>query len=191
MNYFYKKLILPLFTVLLLCNSFTATAQITKDYDLWLQYQKSSVANDIFKSIALNTKDETDKAIQNELKTASERMFQYSPTFSNSGNATLIIKKTSELEPSQKNIIDKANALNEEGFAIETIQNKGRKTVIITAKTSLGLLYGTFRLLRELQINASKKDFSIVDEPKLKVRMLNHWDNLDGTVERGYAGSSI
>lgn len=191
MNYFYKKLILPLFIVLLLCNSFTATAQITKDYDLWLQYQKSSVANDIFKNIALNTKDETDKAIQNELKTASERMFQYSPTFSNSGNATLIIKKTSELEPTQKNIINKANALNEEGFAIETIQNKGRKTILITAKTSLGLLYGTFRLLRELQINPSKKDFSIADEPKLKVRMLNHWDNLDGTVERGYAGSSI
>ena len=191
MNYFYKKLILPLFTVLLLCNSFIATAQITKDYDLWLQYQKSSVANDIFKNIALNAKNETDKAIQNELKTASERMFQYSPTFSNSGNATLIIKKTSELEPTQKNIIDKANALNDEGFTIETIQNKGKKTVLITAKTSLGLLYGTFRLLRELQINPSKKDFSIADEPKLKVRMLNHWDNLDGTVERGYAGSSI
>ena len=191
MNYFYKKLILPLFTLLLLCNSFIATAQITKDYDLWLQYQKSSVANDIFKNIALNAKNETDKAIQNELKTASERMFQYSPTFSNSGNATLIIKKTSELEPTQKNIINKANTLNDEGFAIETIQNKGKKTVLITAKTSLGLLYGTFRLLRELQINPSKKDFSIADEPKLKVRMLNHWDNLDGTVERGYAGSSI
>ena len=191
MNYFYKKLILPLFTVLLLCNSFITTAQITKDYDLWLQYQKSSVANGIFKNIALNAKNETDKAIQNELKTASERMFQYSPTFSNSGNATLIIKKTSELEPTQKNTIDKANALNDEGFVIETIQNKGKKTVLITAKTSLGLLYGTFRLLRELQINPSKKDFSIADEPKLKVRMLNHWDNLDGTVERGYAGSSI
>ena len=191
MNYFYKKLILPLFTLLLLCNSFITTAQITKDYDLWLQYQKSSVANGIFKNIALNAKNETDKAIQNELKTASERMFQYSPTFSNSENATLIIKKTSELEPTQKKIIDKANALNDEGFAIETIQNKGKKTVLITAKTSLGLLYGTFRLLRELQINPSKKDFSIADEPKLKVRMLNHWDNLDGTVERGYAGSSI
>ena len=191
MNYFYKKLILPLFTLLLLCNSFITTAQITKDYDLWLQYQKSSVANGIFKNIALNAKNETDIAIQNELKTASERMFQYSPTFSNSENATLIIKKTSELEPTQKKIIDKANALNDEGFAIETIQNKGKKTVLITAKNSLGLLYGTFRLLRELQINPSKKDFSIADEPKLKVRMLNHWDNLDGTVERGYAGSSI
>ncbi|GGP04860.1 xylan alpha-1,2-glucuronidase [Cloacibacterium rupense] len=175
----------------MLCNSFTASAQITKDYDLWLQYQKSSVANDIFKNIALNTKDETNKAIQDELKTASERMFQYSPTFSNSGNATLIIKKFSELEPTQKNIINKANALNDEGFAIETIQNKGKKTVLITAKNSLGLLYGTFRLLRELQIDPSKKHFSIADEPKLKVRMLNHWDNLDGTVERGYAGSSI
>ena len=191
MNYFYKKLILPLFTLLLLCNSFITTAQITKDYDLWLQYQKSSVANGIFKNIVLNAKNETDIAIQNELKTASERMFQYSPTFSNSENATLIIKKTSELEPTQKKIIDKANALNDEGFAIETIQNKGKKTVLITAKNSLGLLYGTFRLLRELQINPSKKDFSIADEPKLKVRMLNHWDNLDGTVERGYAGSSI
>jgi hypothetical protein len=61
MNYFYKKLILPLFTLLLLCNSFITTAQITKDYDLWLNI-KSHLLPMVFLNIALNAKNETDKA---------------------------------------------------------------------------------------------------------------------------------
>lgn len=191
MNYLNKKIILSFLNLLFLSLNLGLNAQISKDYDLWLQYQKSVVSNDILKRITFNSKNETDEAIKNELKTASERMFRYSPNFSTSTNTTLIIKKSSELEPLQKNIIDKVNALNEEGYIIENIQNEGKKTVLIASKTSLGLLYGTFRLLRELQINPSKKNFNIYDEPKLKVRMLNHWDNLDGTIERGYAGSSI
>lgn len=191
MNYLNKKIILSFLNLLFLSLNLGLNAQISKDYDLWLQYQKSVVSNDILKRITFNSKNETDEAIKNELKTASERMFRYSPNFSTSTNTTLIIKKSSELEPLQKNIIDKVNALNEEGYIIENIQNEGKKTVLIASKTSLGLLYGTFRLLRELQINPSKKKFNIYDEPKLKVRMLNHWDNLDGTIERGYAGSSI
>lgn len=191
MNYLNKKIILSFLNLLFLSLNLGLNAQISKDYDLWLQYQKSVVSNDILKRITFNFKNETDEAIKNELKTASERMFRYSPNFSTSTNTTLIIKKSSELEPLQKNIIDKVNALNEEGYIIENIQKEGKKTVLIASKTSLGLLYGTFRLLRELQINPSKKKFNIYDEPKLKVRMLNHWDNLDGTIERGYAGSSI
>ena len=52
----------------------------------------------------------------------------------------------------------------------------------ITAKTAQGLLYGAYALLR------GEKGYSV---PYFKLRILNHWDNLDGTIERGYAGRSI
>jgi alpha-glucuronidase len=53
----------------------------------------------------------------------------------------------------------------------------------ITARHDIGLLYGTYALLRGEKNGASHPAFSI--------RLLNHWDNLDGSIERGYAGKSI
>ena len=53
------------------------------------------------------------------------------------------------------------------------------------------MLYGIFRLLRELQTNRELDGLHIADFPRTALRMLNHWDNLDRTVERGYAGFSI
>ena len=52
----------------------------------------------------------------------------------------------------------------------------------VTARTALGLLYGKYALLRGEQGES---------HPFFKLRILNHWDNLDGSVERGYAGNSI
>ena len=63
---------------------------------------------------------------------------------------------------------------NDDGYRING------KTV--TARTQMGLLYGKYALLRGEQGES---------HPYFKLRILNHWDNLDGTVERGYAGNSI
>ena len=77
--------------------------------------------------------------------------------------------------------------LVEDGFAISA-QNGN---IIITAKNPAGVLYGAFELLRYIQTGKSIKSIKIVSNPKVKLRMLNHWDNANGTVERGYAGSSM
>ncbi|MEJ2005070.1 MAG: alpha-glucuronidase, partial [Cyclobacteriaceae bacterium] len=54
-----------------------------------------------------------------------------------------------------------------------------------------GLLYGTFEFIAMLQQHSDISDLDIIRSPKIKHRLLNHWDNLDRTVERGYAGFSI
>jgi len=59
----------------------------------------------------------------------------------------------------------------------------------ISAKTSLGLLYGTYELLRCQYLGLPYHNFS--SNPSYQRRVLNHWDNLDGSIERGYAGKSI
>ncbi len=53
------------------------------------------------------------------------------------------------------------------------------------------MLYGAFRLLREIQTGRRLDDLDIESAPALRLRLLDHWDNLDGTVERGYAGPSL
>jgi len=52
----------------------------------------------------------------------------------------------------------------------------------VTARTEMGLMYGRYALLRGEQGES---------HPYYKLRILNHWDNLDGSIERGYAGKSI
>jgi len=59
----------------------------------------------------------------------------------------------------------------------------------IKAKTDLGILYGSFELLRRQYLGKADESFS--SNPSYSRRILNHWDNLDGSVERGYAGQSI
>jgi alpha-glucuronidase len=59
----------------------------------------------------------------------------------------------------------------------------------IEANTDLGILYGVFELLRRQQTNQVFQEE--VSNPSYQLRILNHWDNLDGSIERGYAGQSI
>lgn len=81
--------------------------------------------------------------------------------------------------------------LGEEGFIIRTIQREGKKVILITGNKEAGILYGTFHFLRLLQTQQPIQQLNIVSTPKIKLRLLNHWDNLNRTVERGYAGNSI
>jgi alpha-glucuronidase len=78
-------------------------------------------------------------------------------------------------------------ALRNDGFIIKG-QNDG---ILIAGKTDRGILYGTFSFLRSLQTGMSPDALSRIENPAAGIRMINHWDNMDGSIERGYAGNSI
>lgn len=81
--------------------------------------------------------------------------------------------------------------LQPEGFLIKAVKdNKGSK-IYITAKTDKGLLYGVFRFLLYLDQQKEIGKLHLLENPKNPIRMINQWDNLDGSIERGYAGRSI
>ena len=86
------------------------------------------------------------------------------------------------------------NGLIEDGFIIKTIGANGRHDIVITALNDRGVLYGVFTLLQAIALQQPIDNLHSLDihrNPYAPVRMLNHWDNLDGTIERGYAGRSI
>ena len=99
-------------------------------------------------------------------------------------------------------VLKRQKGLAQDGY---TIKSQGGKTVI-TAGNDAGLLYGAYHLLRLQQTLLSEKGkvkseefaaalqemkFDIKEEPAYDLRILNHWDNPNGTVERGFAGHSI
>ena len=75
-----------------------------------------------------------------------------------------------------------------EGFSIAGNVNEG---VTISASAEIGLLYAAYHLLRLQETGMVSSSIDITEKPACDVRILNHWDNLDGTVERGYAGYSL
>ena len=81
--------------------------------------------------------------------------------------------------------------LGDEGYLIESARINKRAVTIIAANTDLGVLYGSFHLLRLIQTQQPLANIAISSAPKLQHRVVNHWDNVNRLVERGYAGLSL
>ena len=84
-------------------------------------------------------------------------------------------------------VLKRQKGMAKEGYAIK---NQGGKT-IITAASDAGLLYGAYHLLRLQATGQPTTSLDINEKPFYDLRILNHWDNPNGTVERGFAGRSI
>ncbi len=86
---------------------------------------------------------------------------------------------------------EEVRQLKTEGYILKKVMVEGQEHVLLASIDDRGVLYGAFALLRLLKNQHSLADLHITDNPRLDLRLLNHWDNLDRTVERGYAGFSI
>ncbi len=84
-------------------------------------------------------------------------------------------------------IFKKDQSIPKDGYRLQA-QNGN---ITIFAQTDKGILYGVFELLRQMQTESSIAQINLTSSPKIQLRMLNHWDNVMGTIERGYAGSSL
>ncbi len=81
--------------------------------------------------------------------------------------------------------------IGNEGFIIKGTKTVNGETVVVAGTTTKGLLYGIFCLLRLLQTETVIEGILKIENPVNKLRIINHWDNIDGSIERGYAGKSI
>jgi len=84
-----------------------------------------------------------------------------------------------------------ADSPGADGYAIRTIARDGATRIVIAGQNDRGALYGAFRFLNLLQTGERLDGLDLADSPRNLLRMMNHWDNPDGTIERGYAGNSV
>jgi alpha-glucuronidase len=78
-----------------------------------------------------------------------------------------------------------------EGYVIRAARINGRAVTVIASMSDAGALRGAFHFLRLLQTRRPIAAVDIRERPRMDRRLLNHWDNLDGSIERGYAGASL
>lgn len=167
-------------------------------YRLWLRYDKiddpamlQQYRSEI-SSILFYGKSVTLTAAKNELKTGLQGLLDKKITDAFSlinGSVTAFTKSSSGIAIS-KNSFDYAS-LGKEGFIIKTLTTNGKHYTIITANTDIGVLYGVFHFLRLLQTHQNIQNLNITSVPKIQNRILDHWDNLNRTIERGFAGISL
>jgi alpha-glucuronidase len=165
-------------------------------YDLWLRYKKVSnnslldqYKKQITSPVVLGS-SQTTTIIKTELSKAFSGLTGLPYTIlSSSEKTSAFIAGTVTTSSIISSIVtkDELNIIGSEGFVIKTRPGK----TIITANTDIGVLYGVFHFLRLMQTQQSISNLNIISAPKIKLRILNHWDNLNRTVERGYAGFSI
>ena len=184
----------------LLVACFAPAARAENGYDLWLRYVRVADAARLreyrgaVRYLVLGGGSPTLRAAREELTTGldgllAERIGERAEP-STDGAVLAGTPSSSRLIAS----LPLAAALRQagrDGYVLRRMRVHGRDAIVIAANRDIGVLYGAFALLREIQTDASLSGLAVVSAPKIQLRLLDHWDNLNGSIERGYAGSSL
>jgi alpha-glucuronidase len=84
-----------------------------------------------------------------------------------------------------------APSLQPDGYWLRTTQRNGHQMLLVMGSNERGVLYGVFDLLRKVALRQSIENLDEAHNPSAPIRWTNEWDNLDGSIERGYGGRSI
>ncbi|WOS42864.1 alpha-glucuronidase family glycosyl hydrolase [Xanthomonas rydalmerensis] len=102
-----------------------------------------------------------------------------------------VVLGTPQSSPALAPFREEIASLGEEGYLLKRARIDGHAVLLVAARRDIGVLYGVFHLLRLLQTGASLDALEVHESPRIQLRVLDHWDDLDGHVERGYAGRSL
>jgi alpha-glucuronidase len=176
-----------------------ATTQAEDGYRLWLRYDSLpepmvKVYRPQITSIVVRGDSATLAAIRKELADGCTGLLGKTvPVAETPEGAGAVIVGTPKSSPIIAGLrwAKQLAELGSEGFLIRSIKLGGRPVTIIASDGEVGALYGAFHFLRLLQTLQPIQALNLRQRPRLQLRVLNHWDNLDGSIERGYAGKSL
>ncbi len=192
-----KSLSTALYLLAVACCVQPATAQ--SGYRLWLDYRPlpSPLASGYraeLNSLLFPVASATDSVASAELSAALHGLLGQAPAPTDRIHAegTLVVGTPASLPWLRREGLDSLVAgLGDEGFRLRRLTVQGKGVCAILANTDRGLLYGTYAFIGLLQRGRGIAALDSVARPKVALRLLNHWDNLDRTIERGYAGFSL
>ena len=167
-------------------------------YELWLRYappgDSAARYRNALRHILIEGRSKTSDIIRKELGVGVARMLGSDVPLSDRDLAPgALVVGTPENSPAIRRLgwdADLAKA-GPEGYVIRRAQLGSADVTAIASGGEIGALYGAFHFLRLMQTGQSTDAPAILERPKVQLRLLNHWDNLNGSVERGYGGRSL
>ena len=181
--------------VLALLLSAPVTAMADDGYDLWLRYGKVEArwlapyraANTV---VVTGASSPVLDAARDELARGLTGLLGR-PQKSGAVADGAVLIGTPKSSPTIAALHLDLTAAGDEGYVIRSVSVGGHNATVIAGNSDAGVLYGAFAYLRLLQTRQPLTGLAIADAPKTKLRLLNHWDNLNRTSERGYSGLSL
>lgn len=179
--------------------AFTLSGIAQSGYQLWFDYKPLDAQlveqyRSAIQTLVFPTANKTDSIAKQELLTALNGMLGSAPGDATQPEkaGTLLVGTPSTLPEAVTSAFSgHFNELGDEGYSIYSKPDTDGQTTAIVANSSQGLLYGVYSFIGMLQRGDDISSLSITETPKIQLRVLNHWDNLNRTVERGYAGFSL
>jgi alpha-glucuronidase len=166
-------------------------------HDLWLRYRLMEPSAQVrytphAMAIVAAPSSPTMRAAVTELETGLRGLLGRAvPTLADVDRGGALVLGTPESSTHVAALGSALRDLGAEGYVLRTVTLAGQPAIVIGANRDIGVLYGVFHFLRLLQTRESIEQLAIVSRPSIRYRVLNHWDNLDRRVERGYAGESL
>ena len=167
-------------------------------YKLWLRYAPLGDAakkyHKVVQQIRVDGTSATSGIIRDELRSATSAMLGGNVPL----NEKVLVEGTVVVgTPGNSALVRDLNWASDlsvvgiEGFIIRSTRVGNKPVMVIAADTEIGALYGAFHFLRLMQTGQLIEKLDITERPALELRLMNHWDNPNGTIERGYAGRSM
>src|SRR5690606_18256389 len=172
-------------------------AQAEDGYDLWLRHRpvEEAVASDYrarFAQLVAPAATPVQRAARDELLRGLQGLLGQAPAqVEGAGRAGALLVGTPASLPRIASLQLALDGVGDEGSLIRSMPIDGNAATVVAANTDAGALYGAFHLLRLLQTRQPVDALDLRESPKVKLRVLNHWDDLNRHVERGYSGQSI
>jgi alpha-glucuronidase len=194
------RCILRMLMALALCSSTAATAAAVEDgYDLWLRYRpvvgtmRADLAAHSRTIVFAGPRSPTAQVAVDELQRALTGMLgRAAPLSERIADGALVLATPASMPPlAAVDLHLQLDTLGKEGYLLRTLRLQGHPVTLIAANTDIGLLYGAYAWLRAVGTNTALTTLDQRSVPALQLRVLDHWDNPDRHVERGYAGPSI
>ncbi|HTX17045.1 MAG TPA: alpha-glucuronidase family glycosyl hydrolase [Bacteroidota bacterium] len=194
----FRTLYFPLILILSLLAA--STLHSDDGYRLWLNYDPIPKSPELtayrqaIGQIVVPSNSATCGIIREELRRGLEGLLTQKISASGSAQSGgLLLVGTPGSNRRIRSLVagEKMEQLGKEGFIIRSIRNKGQRVILVSANDDRGLLYGAFALLRLIETRRPVDSLSMTSVPRIQYRLLDHWDNLDGSIERGYAGNSL
>ncbi|AHX15142.1 alpha-glucuronidase [Dyella jiangningensis] len=172
-------------------------AQAEDGYDLWLRYRplpdtQAALYRSHATQLVLPVATPTQQATRDELLRGLGGLLGQAPSVGSAVERDgAIVVGTPASSPVVARLKLDARALGHDGYLIRQTMVDGRSVTAIVGQSDVAAMYGAFHLLRLLQTARPIDHLDVREATRMSLRVLDHWDDLDGHVERGYAGNSI
>jgi alpha-glucuronidase len=173
-------------------------------YELWLRYRQVDDPDRLAQyrqavsSVAVLGQSATAKIIRSELARALPALLGGAVPFAGKKPAdntlvnALVVGTADELEAAGVAVPQaQRRGLGEEGFLIRSHRAGRSGQILIAGNSGPAVLVGIFHFLRLLQTHQDIRALDVSSCPQIRHRLLVHWDNIDRSIERGYAGPSL